>query len=209
MNKKDTNYILYLVTDKGLLRGRELSRCIEEAILGGVTLIQLREKDISTKDFYEEALRIKEITIKYNVPLIINDRLDIALAVDADGLHIGQQDMPLKLARKLMGEDKIIGVSASNIIEALKAEEEGADYLGVGAVFATATKDDAKNTPLSVVKAIKESVKIPVVAIGGINETNVRCVMDTGIDGVSVVSAILAKDDVKLASQRLLELISG
>lgn len=203
MSKLVPDYKLYLVTDRGLLGGKDLCTCIEEAILGGTTVIQLREKDISTLDFYEEALKIKAVTKKYNVPLIINDRLDIALAIDADGLHIGQQDMPLIVARKLLGEDKIIGVSAVNLQQALLAEKEGADYLGVGAVFPTTTKTDADYVPLSELKNIKESVKIPVVAIGGINETNARLAMETGIDGISVVSAILGKEDVRKAAMIL------
>ena len=206
MSKLNVDYRLYLVTDKSLLGGRDLCQSIEEAIIGGATIIQLREKDISTLDFYREALRVKEITDKHNVPLIINDRLDIALAIDADGLHIGQKDIPLGIARKLLGPDKLIGVSASTVELALLSEE-GADYLGVGAVFATSTKNDAKAVAHSEVKRIKERVKIPVVAIGGINESNAASIMETGIDGISVVSAILGKADVRKAAETLRELI--
>ena len=207
MSKLFPDYKLYLVTDRGLLGGKDLCSSIEEAILGGTTVIQLREKAISTMDFYEEALKIKAVTKKYNVPLIINDRLDIALAIDADGLHIGQDDMPLTVARKLFGEHKIIGVSASNLQQALLAEKDGADYLGVGAVFPTTTKDDADYVPLSELKSIKAAVKIPVVAIGGINESNARQAMETGIDGISVVSAILGKKNVREASENLLKVL--
>jgi thiamine-phosphate pyrophosphorylase len=201
MKKLDVNYKLYLVTDREVLGDKDLYRSIEEAILGGVTMVQLREKDISTLDFYKEALKVKEITTKHNVPLIINDRLDIAQAVDAEGLHIGQKDMPLTIARKLLGPDKIIGVSASTVELAVLAEKEGADYLGVGAVFPTSTKDDAETVEHSEVRRIKETVKIPVVAIGGINEVNVRIIRETGVHGVAVISAILGKDDVRKAAE--------
>lgn len=201
MKRINVNYRLYLVTDREVLGDKDLYRSIEEAILGGVTMVQLREKDISTLDFYKEALKVKEITSKHNVPLIINDRLDIAQAVDADGLHIGQKDMPLAIARKLLGPDKIIGVSASTVELAAQAEKEGADYLGVGAVFPTSTKDDAETVEHSEVRKIKEIVKIPIVAIGGINEVNVGTIRETGVDGVAVISAILGKDDVRKAAE--------
>lgn len=206
MNKLNVNYKLYLVTDREVLGNKDLYKSIEEAILGGVTLVQLREKEISTLDFYKEALKIKEITDKYKVPLIINDRLDIAAAIDAEGLHIGQEDMPLKIARRLLGNNKIIGVSASTVELALEAEKDGADYIGVGAVFSTFTKNDAKPAAISELKKIKEAVKIPVVAIGGINESNAALLRDTSIDGISVISAILGKDDVKKAAEKLLEI---
>ncbi|WP_163192303.1 thiamine phosphate synthase [Clostridium thermarum] len=207
MKKQDVNYKLYLVTDRGVLGIKDLYKSVEEAILGGVTIVQLREKDISTLDFYREALRIKEITSKYNVPLIINDRLDIALAVNAEGLHIGQDDMPIEVARELLGPDKIIGVSASTVELALRAEEEGADYLGVGAVYATTTKDDVEVIDHTEVRRIRETVKIPIVAIGGINEYNAGEIMKTGIDGISVISAILGNEDVRRASDRLIEFV--
>jgi thiamine-phosphate pyrophosphorylase len=207
MNKLNVDYKLYLVTDRTLLKGKDLYESIEKAILGGVTVIQLREKNIPTLDFYEEALKVREITYKYNVPLIINDRLDIALAVDADGLHIGQKDMPLKNARKLLGQDKIIGVSAASAELALAAERDGADYIGAGAVFATSTKDDAKLVSHSEVKKIKETLKIPVVAIGGINESNASIIMQTGIDGIAVVSAILCKEDTFTAANNIKEIL--
>lgn len=203
MSKQIVDYKLYLVTDRDILGDRDLAVAIEQSIIGGATVIQLREKDISTKDFYEIALKIKEVTTKYKVPLIINDRLDIALAIDADGLHIGQADMPLAIARKYFGEDKIIGVSATTMEQALKAQSEGADYLGVGAVFPTTTKNDAEYVPLPLLKEIKEIVKIPVVAIGGISEANAALAMATGIDGISVVSAILGKVDIRKATEEL------
>lgn len=200
------DYSLYLVTDRKMLRGRDLGQSIELAIQGGVTLVQLREKSVSTREFFELAIRIKEITAHYQIPLIINDRLDIALAIDADGLHIGQDDLPMLKARELLGKRKIIGVSASTLAEALLAQQQGADYLGVGAVFSTSTKTDAPEVSLQQLEIIKKSVTIPVVAIGGINETNLKQVLATGIDGVSVVSAILAKEDI-LEATRLLQKI--
>jgi thiamine-phosphate pyrophosphorylase len=201
--KNSVDYTLYLVTDRGLLQGRSLEKAVEEAILGGVTLVQLREKDIDTRDFYNIALKIKAITSKYNVPLIINDRVDIALAVDADGVHVGQSDMEAKIVRKLIGEEKIIGVSARNLDEAMEAEKQGADYLGVGAIFGTTTKKDAKNVSIEELKRIKSTVSIPVVAIGGISKENVSLLKDTGIEGISVISAILAEENIKEASKNL------
>ncbi|MBC2725517.1 thiamine phosphate synthase [Desulfosporosinus sp.] len=203
MSKVKIDYSLYLVTDRTLLGERDLAQGIESAIHGGVTLVQLREKSVSTKEFLQLAVRVKEITTRYRIPLIINDRLDIALAVDADGLHVGQDDLPMLKARELLGPNKIIGVSASTLAEALLAQQQGADYLGVGAVFNTSTKSDAKEVSLEKLELIKKSVSIPVVAIGGINITNIQQVMTTGIDGVSVVSAILAQEDILMAAKQL------
>lgn len=207
MNEVNVDYSLYLVTDREVLGGRNLEDCIEQAIQGGVTLVQLREKSVSTLEFLQLALRVKEITTRYHIPLIINDRLDIALAVDADGLHVGQDDLPMLKARALF-PNKIIGVSASTLEEALLAQQQGADYLGVGAVFNTTTKTDAPEVSLNQLELIKESVTIPVVAIGGINKTNLQQVMATGIDGVSVVSAILAQENILRAAKQLRELMS-
>lgn len=208
MNKADIDYRLYLVTDRETLRGRDLCQAIEQAILGGVTLVQLREKSLSTREFVELALAIKEITTRHGIPIIINDRLDIALAIDADGLHIGQDDMPMLTARKLFGPDKIIGVSASTLEESLLAEKQGANYLGIGAMVATPTKTDAKIVTFEELKQIKKSVNIPVVSIGGIHTWNAREMMSSGIDGISVVSAILAPDDIQGAARELLRIIS-
>ena len=204
MSKVKVDYSLYLVTDRKLLGERDLVQSIELAIQGGVTLVQLREKSLCTREFLELAIRVKEITTRYHIPLIINDRLDIALAVDADGLHVGQDDLPMIKARELF-PDKIIGVSASTLAEALLAQHQGADYLGVGAVFTTTTKTDASAVSLEQLELIKKSVTIPVVAIGGINENNLKRVMVTGIDGVSVVSAILAKENILKAARQLRE----
>jgi len=207
MSKVKIDYSLYLVTDRKLLGERDLAPSIELAIQGGVSLVQLREKSISTKEFLSLALRVKEITSKYEIPLIINDRLDIALAVDAEGLHVGQDDLPMLKARELLGPDKIIGVSARTLEEALLAEKQGADYLGVGAVFRTSTKSDAKEVSLEQLEYIKKSVSIPVVAIGGINYGNIQQVKATGIDGISVVSAILVQEDIFMAAKQLKAII--
>lgn len=206
MSEAKVDYSLYLVTDRELLGERDLEDSIALAIQGGVTLVQLREKSISTLKFLQLAIRVKEITTRYHIPLIINDRLDIALAVDADGLHVGQDDLPMLKARELF-PNKIIGVSASTLAEALLAQQQGADYLGVGAVFSTTTKTDAAEVSLNQLELIKKSVTIPVVAIGGINRTNLQQVLATGIDGVSVVSAILAEENILKATRQLQELM--
>ena len=167
MNNLDLS--LYLVTNNSEDEEKFLN-IIEESLKGGVSVVQLREKKAETLDFYNLALKVKEITQKYNVPLIINDRIDIALAIDADGVHVGQSDMPAKTARSMIGEDKILGVSAANIKEAKKAQRDSADYIGVGAVYPTNTKDDATSVPKKELKEIVKSVDIPVVAIGGITQ---------------------------------------
>lgn len=206
--KKQFDCRLYLVTDRELVGGKDFYHSIEEGLRGGVTLLQLREKDISTREFYDVAVKVKDIAVRFGIPLIINDRLDIALAIDADGLHIGQDDMPLVTARRLMGTEKIIGVSTFTVAESLLAEQEGADYLGVGAVFPTGSKRDARHVTLPELAAIKQSVSVPVVAIGGIQAANARQVMAAGIDGISVISAILAQADVRRAAQTLRNEIS-
>jgi thiamine-phosphate pyrophosphorylase len=197
------DYSLYLVTDRSYIGVRDLIVCVREAIEGGVSLVQLREKIAPSREFYEMAEKLKSLTSRYNVPLIINDRLDIALAIDADGLHLGQEDLPIAVARKHIGQDKIIGISVSNVAEAIQAEKEGADYLGVGAMYATGTKIDAKLVSLAVLEKIKKAVSIPVVAIGGIKKENAVRTMETGIDGISVVSAILAAQDIEQAAREL------
>jgi thiamine-phosphate pyrophosphorylase len=208
-HKEAVNYKLYLVTDRDLLGKKDLKRSIEEAILGGVTIIQLREKNLSTLEFFNLATQIKAVTDNYQVPLIINDRLDIALAIEAAGLHVGQDDLPAAIARKLLGVGKILGVSAATLDEAIKAEAEGADYLGIGAIFPTDTKKDARNVALDNLGIIKKQVKIPVVAIGGIHASNIKLVKEQGVDGIAVVSAILSQVDVKLAARNLYDLICG
>ena len=199
------DYSLYLVTDSKLVRERKLEDVVEEAISGGVTLVQLREKNISSLEFYNLAKSIKKVTSSYKVPLIINDRLDIALAVDADGIHIGQNDLPCEVVRKFLEKDKIVGVSAHNLSEALKAEKKGATYLGCGAVFSTLTKTDVSVLKKEELKKIKDAVSIPIVAIGGINEKNVLDLSNTNIDGIAVVSAIIGKNDIRCASQKMKE----
>lgn len=207
------DYRLYLVTDRNCLQQQTLEQAVEQAILGGVTLVQLREKAIASKAFYERALRIKAICHHYNVPLLINDRVDIALAVEADGVHIGQSDLPCGVVRQILGKDKIIGVSARTAQQAIQAQADGADYLGVGAMFATSTKQDAQTVTIASLTQIRQAVTLPIVAIGGINHTTLPALQqalqaaDTSIDGVAVVSAILGQKDVKLASQQLKEVI--
>ena len=211
------DYRLYLVTDRNCLQQQTLEQAVEQAILGGVTLVQLREKAIASKAFYERALRIKAICHRYNVPLLINDRVDIALAVEADGVHIGQSDLPCGVVRQILGKDKIIGVSARTAQQAIQAQADGADSLADGAMFATSTKQDAQTVTIASLMQIRQAVTLPIVAIGGINHTTLPALqhalqsaeMSTGgvIDGVAVVSAILGQKDVKLASQQLKEMI--
>jgi thiamine-phosphate pyrophosphorylase len=198
--KSNVDYKLYLVTDRDILKNTDIYTAVEEAIKGGVTLVQLREKTSSSLEFYNIALKLKEITSKYNIPLIINDRIDIALAVDASGVHIGQSDLPASIVRKLIGKDKILGVSATTLDEAKQAKEAGADYIGVGAMFPTNTKQDAKAVSIEELKLIKEAISIPVVAIGGITLDNAPLLKPSNIDGVSVISAILGKEDIFLAA---------
>lgn len=205
--KNDINYKLYLVTDRDLLKNTDICTAVEQAIQGGVTLVQLREKDLSSLEFYNIAVEVKKVTDKYKVPLIINDRLDIALAVDAAGVHVGQSDMPALIARKLIGPNKILGVSTATVEESIEAEKNGADYVGVGAVFPTSTKLDARAVTVDMIKEIKESIKIPVVAIGGINENNVQSLKTANIQGVAIISAILGKEDIKKAAENLIQLI--
>lgn len=204
------DYSLYLITDRSFLNGRSLANCVEEAIKGGVTLIQVREKDITSRDFFKVAKEVKEVTSKYNLPLIINDRIDIALAIDADGVHLGQSDMPIKIARKILGKDKIIGISAGSISEALEAEKDDADYLGIGTIFFTGTKKDIEE-PIGIegLKDIVNKIKIPAVAIGGINKDNCKEVMESGVNGISLISAILANDNIENSSRELRNIIKN
>ena len=180
-----------------------LEEAVEQAILGGCSLIQLREKQSSSREFFEMAKRIKAITDRYRVPLIINDRIDIALAVDAAGVHLGQEDIPAKEARRIMGEEKVIGVSARTVELARKAVEDGADYLGVGAMFATNTKGNAKVIGKEKLKEIRAAVSIPIVAIGGINHSNAAQLVDTGINGLAVVSSVIGASDIQDAARKM------
>lgn len=188
----------YLVTDSDILKGRNFYNCIEEALKGGVTMLQLREKNTTGKEFLEKAMKLRDLTKKYNVKFIINDRVDIAMLCDADGVHVGQSDIPANKVRELIGEDKIVGVSARTVEEALIAKENGADYLGVGAMFTTTTKLDAKSVTINKLSEIKKEVNLPVVAIGGINLDNINKLKQCNIDGYAVVSAILKADDIRL-----------
>lgn len=204
--KPKIDYSIYLVTDRDLMSTETLEEAVEQAIIGGCTLIQLREKDCSSLDFYSTAVKVKEITDKYNVPLIINDRLDIALAVDAAGVHVGQSDMPAPIVRKIIGEDKIIGVSTGSLEQALKAQKDGADYLGVGAMYATGTKKDANPTSMEELKKIRENISIPIVVIGGINKVTARDFQGIGINGLAIVSAIIAQKDIAEAAREINEI---
>ena len=197
---------LYLVTDKRNKTDEEFLEIIEEAIKGGTTVVQIREKEGETLDFYNLALKVKEITSKYNVPLIVNDRIDVALAIKSEGVHIGQTDMPADVARSLIGDEMILGVSASTVKEARKAEKDGADYIGTGAVFPTATKDDAPSITKDDLKEVTGSINIPTVAIGGITLENASELAGNGIAGISVVSAIMNSEDPKTASENLLKI---
>lgn len=197
--------LLYAVTDRTWLGGETLIEQVEETLKGGATFIQLREKDLAFEDFVKEAKAIKKLTDAYQVPFVINDNVEVALAVDADGVHVGQDDMDAGELRKRIGK-KIIGVSADTVELALKAEADGADYIGVGAVYSTATKTDADVVDFETIAEICQSVAIPVVAIGGLNETNILALKGTGVDGVALVSAIFAKEDIVKATRELKQL---
>lgn len=202
INTIKKNLKLYLVTDNDILGERDFYKCIEDAIKGGVTMVQLREKDASGKEFLEKAFKLREITRKYNVPFIINDRVDIAIICDADGVHVGQSDIDAKFVRSLIGENKILGVSARNLNEAKKAKENGANYIGVGAVYSTSTKLDAKSVSYETVEEIKKILDIPIVLIGGINLKNLENLKKLNCDGYAVVSSILKEKDIYSTSKR-------
>ena len=196
---------IYLVTDEKACNGKDFYKCIEEAIKGGVKIVQLREKTLSTKDFFIKALKVKEICKNYGALFIINDRLDIAQAVEADGVHLGQSDMPIEKAKEILKNKFLIGVTARNVDEAIKAELEGADYIGSGAIFGTSTKDNAKKLEMEDLKKIVNSVKIPVFAIGGINTNNVSMLKNIGLQGICSVSGILSEIDCKKAVENILK----
>ena len=197
------DYSVYLVTDQRCMSTNTLCEAVEQAIIGGCTMIQLREKELDSFNFYCLAKNIKRVTDKYDIPLIINDRLDIALSINAAGVHIGQNDIPAAAVRKIIGKDMLLGVSASTLHEALQAQQDGADYLGVGAMRPTKTKHDAKMVSVSELKRICQTVQIPVVAIGGINQDNAAGFLLTGIDGIAVISAIIAQPDIRQAAAEL------
>lgn len=195
--------LLYAITDRSWLNGRTVYEQCEEALKGGATMIQLREKELDDKSFFEEAVEIKKLCEKYNVPLLINDNVKIAVEMDADGVHVGQSDMQASDVRELIGPNRILGVSAQTVEQALRAEKCGADYLGVGAVFKTGTKSDATEVDFETLKAICEAVTIPVVAIGGITKENMIELKDSGIVGIAVISAVFAADDITEATKEL------
>lgn len=205
--KLDRNHmLLYAVTDRTWLNGQSLSLQVEQALKGGVTCIQLREKELSHNEFLNEALEIKQLCKNYNVPFIINDDVEIALKCSADGIHVGQSDMDAYDVRSKIGSDMILGVSVHSVSEALTAQEKGADYLGVGAMFSTSTKLDANDVSFETLSDICKSVSIPVVAIGGIQKHNIKELSGTGIDGVALISAIFASEDIENECQTLKKL---
>ena len=204
---KNIDYSLYLVTDRNQPAAGTFEKVVEEALKGGVTLVQLREKEGDTGLLYERAVKLKKITDAFHVPLIIDDRIDIMLASGADGVHVGQSDMPAAMARKLIGPDKILGVSAGTLEEAVQAEKDGADYLGVGAMFPTATKKDADITTPETLRKIMDTVHIPVVTIGGMNEKTIPLFKGYGLSGFAVVSAIMASREPEKAAKNLKRII--
>ena len=208
MKLQNIDYSLYLVTDRGLSRGRSTLEIVTAAVHGGATVIQLREKDCSTREFIEQALAIKEFLKDQGVPLIINDRVDVAQAVKADGVHLGQTDMPLGLAKEILGDSMILGISAESLQDAIEAEKGGADYLGVSPIYTTPTKTDtAPPLGLKGLREIRKAVRLPLIGIGGLNLDNAGEVIRSGADGVAVVSAIVAAEDPKAAAVTLKQII--
>lgn len=197
----NVDYTLYLCTDSGLMSCNTVEESVELAILGGCSIVQLREKNASSLELFQLAKRVKQVTDKYNVPLIINDRLDICQAVDAAGVHLGQSDLPCREARRILGADKLIGVSAALPEEAAKAQADGADYLGVGAVFTTSTKTNTRPVTPETIRAIRQAVTIPFVVIGGVNPQNITKLYGLGINGAAVISAVIAQPDITEAAR--------
>ena len=204
MESDSIDYSLYLVTDSGLSKGRSTLEIVKAGVAGGVTCVQLREKHCSTRKFITEALSIKKFLKQNNIPLIINDRIDVAQAMGADGVHLGQTDMPLKMAKAIVKDTMIIGISAESLEDAIRAEKDGADYIGIRPIFATPTKTDtALPLGLKGLKQISEVVKLPKVAIGGLNQKNAGEVILNGADGIAVVSAIVSADDPRKAAEKM------
>jgi thiamine-phosphate pyrophosphorylase len=204
------DWTLYVITDAKLSRGRSHLEVAQAAIEGGASIIQFREKEMTTRELVETARSLKELTSQKGVPFIVNDRLDVALAVEADGVHVGQEDMPADMARQLIGPHKILGVSASTVEEALQAEKDGADYVSASPVFTTPTKPDTPPpTGLEGLRAIVEAVNLPVIAIGGINEKNAAEVMEAGAQGVAVISAVVSAPDIAAAARHLRETLEA
>ncbi|MGD8993137.1 MAG: thiamine phosphate synthase [Desulfobacterales bacterium] len=209
MKTKNIDYSLYLVTDRDLARGRSTLEIVTAAVNGGATIVQLREKECSTLEFIEQALSIKAFLVTRNVPLIINDRVDVAQAVEADGVHLGQTDMPLETAKGIVGDTMIIGISAECLADAIAAEKGGADYLGVSPIYVTPTKTDtAPALGLEGLRKIRRAVHLPLVGIGGLTRENAAEVIYNGADGVAVVSAIVAANDPESAAHELKRAIS-
>lgn len=202
-NIKPEQLLLYAVTDRAWLDGETLYEQVEKTLKGGTTFVQLREKKLDEESFLKEAVEIKKLCSKYSVPFVINDNVDIAIKMDADGVHVGQSDMEAGDVRAKLGPDKIIGVSAQTVEQAVLAQEHGADYLGVGAVFPTGSKEDAEDVSYDTLKAICEAVDIPVVAIGGITKDNICKLSGSGICGIAVISAIFAQKHIEQASKVL------
>lgn len=197
---------LYLVSDRNSTDFEAFLNTIEESLKAGITFLQIREKDISTREFLEIAQKTKSLAKKYQVPMVINDRIDIALATDADGVHLGQNDMPLDIARKILGKDKIIGISANTLEDALRAEKEGADYIGVGAIFNTSTKANAKTIDRKLLETIIDTVNLPIVLIGGINSENASELTDYKIEGLAISSAIMKSKNPGKATESLVRI---
>lgn len=199
----NVDYTLYLCTDSGLMSCDTVEASVERGILGGCSVVQLREKTASSLELFQLAGRVKQVTDKYNVPLIINDRLDICLAVGAAGVHLGQSDLPCREARRILGADKLIGVSAATPEEAAKAQADGADYLGVGAVFPTSTKTNTRPVTADVIREIRGAVTIPFVVIGGVNSENITRLYGLGINGAAVISAVISQKDIVKAARAM------
>ena len=207
--KKKIDYSVYLVTDRGLSRGRSTLEILQGAVRGGVTCVQLREKNCPIRDFIEQADSIKAYLRAHDIPLIINDRLDVAQAVGADGVHLGQSDMPLNVAREILKDSMTIGISAESLGDAIEAEKGGADYIGVSPIYATPTKTDtAPPLGLEGLREIRNAVRIPLVGIGGLTKDNAGEVIKHGADGVAIVSAIVSADDPELATKELLKTVT-
>jgi thiamine-phosphate pyrophosphorylase len=204
MDKNLVDYSLYLVSDRKLSLGRNNLDIIAAAVDGGITIVQLREKELGTRGFYDEGLKIRDFLKVRRIPLIINDRIDIAIALDADGVHVGQDDMPLDIARRILGPAKIVGVSAFTVEEAKAAEAGGADYIGLSPIFVTATKPElSEQIGIEGIAPIRRAVRIPLVGIGSMNETNAFEAVSAGLDGVAVVSGIVSQNDVRAAATKI------
>ncbi len=206
LNSKDL--FLYAVTDRKWTGKKTLFEQVEESIKGGVTFVQIREKELEYKLFLDEAIKMKDLCKKYDIPFVVNDNVDIAIKSNADGVHVGQEDMEALNVREMIGKDKILGISVQTLEQAIEAEKKGADYLGVGAIFPTNSKDNAVKVSIETLSLICKSVNIPVVAIGGINKTNINQLKNTGISGVALISAIFENDDIEYATRELKEILS-